>query len=485
MTRLCWVLVLLAGCMSEKDMDLVTTGDESLDSLDGGYRFDVTPPEAQRLDRAFVPQTFQVSSLDGALQEFHLEPTVRIEGTVSYFDITPTYATLPGDQASAAGLQVALEQWNSIQSANAVVGESGEFGLQVAPGAYDLLFQSTSPTMPSRRLSLQVEGDDSIDTDLGYGLPVWGRVLRPDGSPLAGAFVQAFDAQGLPSGMAQTDESGAYTVRVDPGTYQVVCYGTDSGRVPVLRSEPLTLTETGAEANFQYANLTYSAVALRLEGSSGDGIDNAIVRFQALSLEGYADTASLTLEDSSSSGNVNVLLLPGEYTVEVLPHADSPYSGYSTTVSVDDSFVEMPETVLADLTDTTGVVTDPDGSPVPGALVVAMETASGGRSWSTTTNDAGQFVLALPNTAMEFLLTPPADRRDLPMTYTYGPDLGETPVLTFVAGFQTEGVVLYPDADGELQPAEYAVVDVIGGSGRRIGSALTNSEGEFSLSLAP
>jgi hypothetical protein len=156
--------------------------------------------------------------------DFLLTDAGRIHGVVR----STTYESI-------GGVLVALYDPTGTESRSTVANSDGTFALLAAPGEYRLLaadpernwatgyyrlaknFESATP--------LQIIAGEDLRADLEMA-PA-GRIAGvvrdlPDGLPLAGVYVEAFDLEGARIGTAVTDGDGAFELILPAGSYKLV-----------------------------------------------------------------------------------------------------------------------------------------------------------------------------------------------------------------------------------------------------------------------
>lgn len=91
-----------------------------------------------------------------------------------------------------------------------------------APGAYSVrVSDERTGSWVSREIEVPAVEAFAFDLAFAWG-SIAGRVRGPDGNPLAGIDVQAYEAEGTSSGcQTVTDRDGRYTLALPAGTYQV------------------------------------------------------------------------------------------------------------------------------------------------------------------------------------------------------------------------------------------------------------------------
>lgn len=496
---------LAAGCASADmalTLDAETAGANGAESdaatdadVQTHIRFDVLPPSDLRADVDFAPQTF-LRALDGAPLSLDLGEPLQIDGVVRGYAVTP-YPTfgfgspeLPGQESVLAGVAVSIRTPLGLQSANALTGEDGSFALEVpADAGYRLSVVTENPWIPFRTAEFPVDGDATLDIDLGAGVAVWGRVLDGEGVPMAGAWVRAVDAWGVPGPAVRAGADGFYTLRVDPGSYDLVCEGRRNGRDPNLRSTGRVVGTEGLSQDFVFSDLRLTSVSGRVLDASGRPIAQAEVHFVSTALSAYPATAEsrssfeVTVA-TNAAGNFDTRLLPGVYETTIQSPASVAATAISERIEVGSTLLDLGTRALPDFAAMQARFLDLEGNVVPGALVSFAQSGFPGRRWDAVADATGTVRALLPNAALEATLTPPAQREDLALTLlpvTPAGDVVQT--WSFAEGVWVEGVVRFPSADGVLVPARSALVRAIAEDGSILGIRLTDASGRFGFTL--
>jgi hypothetical protein len=140
-----------------------------------------------------------------------------------------------GRPAAGTILAVSPEGDPGVASAQAPVGPAGTFALAgLPPGSYLLLVILDSSPWPVR--TVELTADRNVVLEIATGT-LTGRILGPDGAPLAGARIEVrpraagVDAF-LPGPRAQSDERGAFELpRIPAGSHRLLV--TRPGAAPV------------------------------------------------------------------------------------------------------------------------------------------------------------------------------------------------------------------------------------------------------------
>src|SRR5690606_2132530 len=116
------------------------------------------------------------------------------------------------------------------------------------------------------------------------------------------------------------------------------------------------------------------------------------------------------------------------------------------------------------------------------ALVDCEEIGFARRVYSTHTDAAGLFTIAVPRIPLTCDLVPPGSRTDVALTRRVTTfSASEAATLMLEEGTLIEGRVRY-EADEALRPLELGVVEVLDSKGQLLGTALTRpGDGSFSV----
>lgn len=479
---------LLAGCSAAgmADSAVVDDGDTAAPS-DSALRIDVHPPTITIDGGAPPPLSAQTFYVDAAEMEngstFTLVAPVQVVGHVTGWVVTPwAGAELPGEPIDVAGAEVSLRVTDTIMSAVGVTDENGDFVVDVVPGHdHDVAILPDDPLLPFIVDRLAIAGDVTFDVDLGYGVAVWGRVVDDDDNPVSGVAVHAETVTGVAGAATYTDSDGWYQLRVQPGNYMIVSDGDDDGRDPRLVTALLEVGETGLRNDFRYPPSVVESVIGRAIDEQGNGIAGVTARFASLSLDGYEATATYSVDvPTNDDGNFAAVLHAGTYTVELVPDADDALSPVSLGQIRVSDFTDLGAAVLPAVRAVVGHVVDGGGAPVSGAIVTVAEQGFGQRAWAASTDEQGQFALAVPQVDLVYTIAPPSGS-NLAYLQTVKPiDAADavTPTFALDVGVRLHGTIRYED-DGETPPAPYSVVEIRDPTGILLGTAVTGEDGGF------
>lgn len=498
MTRQSVLLLLglpLAGCAAESNLfqdkvgaaDTGDWADTSSESQDDSValRLDVYPSSA---GPALEPQsvTLDDDTTDIAVR---VEEPTTVWGLISgYKANAPSAVSVPGEDVPVVA-EVRLTHAGSVAGAATMSAADGTFNLTLTPGqGYTFSVVPLDPAdLPFLvATDLSIDEDQRLDDDLldlGYGVPVYGLVLKSDGTPVPRASVSLVDLEtGVVGPATATDGIGYYQLRALPGLYTLVVAGRETHAEPTVSVEIEVGEEDGARVDVDMGD--YEAVSfdcIVVDAADGEPVEDVTVRFTAVAL---ADPDwSLTREtETDSKGSVSPPLLPGRYEVEFIPPYDSNLSPVSLELDVGNDGLNLTDPVeLPPFTTLSSHVVDPQGQALSNVIVTAGEIGFNGDVWWTTTDGSGLFTLDVPTVPLTLTFTPAngavAIKREALDPSTDG--LGEV-VLSYgqavTGSVRTSGGESVPYAVIELRDAE---------SNDLLGTTLTDEEGNFSARVEP
>lgn len=488
----------LVGCMSA-DMNvapLAGAADTGVQSRSIGLRVNVVPSQVLR-DSAdpeagfrALPQTFARDGVDDSapldLGTLALTGPVLQTGTVDAFRVNPTVADVPGETVPAAG-SVRVYQPDSLQSYVASVGGLGDFSAWMVPGAdYVAQFVPDDPLLPTSILPFSPESPSQPESwDLGPGVPIYGFVTV-GGDPMVGARLHVVSADGISSTTAWTDETGYYQLRVQPGTWTVVCEGRDNGRDPTMTRRDLDVSDVGAALDVPFPPIEVGGLQGSVDDAEGGPAEGATVRVTSEALTGFD---LLDGWEASWSSDIPVtedgffysVILPGQYTIEVLPPSTDRGAQLSPTrkehQTMDAGYNPQPSIALLPLVTLEGTVVGQNGNPLESAHVLCSEQGFDHRGYEAYSGPAGRFSVAVPNVPLTCEVTPPsADQRHPSGRFPVDPSAGGAVELQLPDGQLVSGVVTL---DGVEE--SFAVVEVRDAAGQVLGAGLTGKDGSFAI----
>ena len=214
--------------------------------------------------------------------------------------------------------------------------------------------------------------------------------------------------------------------------------------------------------------------------SSGDSLSDVTARFTSIRLQDSSWTLSRETT-TDQEGFVFTRLLPGLWHLEIIPDYTTRLSPVSLDLEIGTTDTIMAEPiVLSELSLLTSRILDPDGHPMAGVVVAATEQGFDGRTWTGVTDTAGVLSMSVPDVPLHLSLAPPTSEAAITLIALDGPEaMPESVQLTL-------GQVIAGQLKVDAQNVPYAVIELRHPeTGELLGTALSNSDGGFSLRLQP
>jgi len=413
-----------------------------------------------------------------------LDETITISGQVTGFDASPYIdIAVPGDEAEPIAATVRAEIPGFITGAAVETDEEGFWELTI-PAADDYLFSvvASDTNLPMYVLpnTTFVDGE-VVNPVLDYGLPIYGLVLQSDGSTLGeDAWVRLVDPETGVSGPAvPVEDSGHYMLRATEGSWLVQLEGEDHRYVPT-RTETVSVTEGEGEGatrlDFDMGQLAPTRVYGEIFDATGESAPYMPLRFTALDI-GDVPGELVIERETTRDGEIDVLLLPGTWQLEVLPSydPDGKSSPLLTTFELTGA-TTLPDITLPGRVELNIRVVDQLDSPQSGVAVAAQERDFNGDVYATVTDHNGEARLSVPDVALDVRLTPP--EANLAITHFGLSDPAahaDTTVFWDLAQGELIEGVLRTDDDA----VQYAVVQLIDGYDELLGTTVTDEDGRF------
>ena len=243
-------------------------------------------------------------------------------------------------------------------------GCDGPFRMALAPGTYKLEIR---PPLGSELLGTTIEemhiGEDTtLEITLEHGLfhSVSGRVLDPDGNPVANASVYAWSFLTEERDQGRTSADGSYRISLMPGMYWVEIHPPEGSGLP---AQTLLNVKVSGDTILDIA--LKSGVILSGRVTSSDGEPVVGITVQAFDQPRNQGGRGRT----SADGTYRIILMPGIYWVEISPSREGEFLNQTIfDLEVATDTVLDLITVEEGLT-LSGQITDPEGKPVADAQV--------------------------------------------------------------------------------------------------------------------
>jgi hypothetical protein len=490
MTKYWPVVFALVGCASNSASKMSSDSAEGTDDGIQEVRLDVYPasdqPEA-------LPQSLHQQLINGQPPILQLARSISIAGVLTGYEVTPWLgADLPGEQVSVES-DLVIRREGSIQSYHLTSDEQGFTTATIVPGSdYTVSFLPHSPDVPFFSKSVDLTNNDTtaLTLDLGAGVALWGLVTDEVGEPMAGVEVHAVDDTGAAGASATTDEAGLYSLRVQEGTYSTVATGQPGApHQPDITISDVEVPDTGARVDIQYSALEKIGVGGGAVDEMGAGLGDVTVLLQSMTIDGYPEfneqgyplTAALSLvAETTNSGTWDARLLPGTWDIDLIPPAELAYTSLSVgEVSLVDATEFQPEELQPFVPLSGAVVGDLGGAA--GARLNCTEVGYTNRHWSAVTDELGEYVLDLPATAVECVVSPPGSRPDLALTRSLLDPAADGDVdFSLQTGEPHVGTISL--ANGE--PVAFATIEVRNPETEQLlAIALTDLDGNFTIQM--
>ena len=486
--------VLLSGCseMQYSTVNEDSSMSESYQDLNKGafedirLRLDVLPTVA--VDEDLDPQSFWLADeADWQDMRLELQPTVEITGSMTGFSANPYGVQVPGAADVPVLGDVTVYQPDTIVSSTVQTDDAGAFSIRLPAGeGYQIAALPTEPP----ELPFYIEGDLSISSDedlgeisLGYGDPIFGTVTNSSGEAID-CTVRLIDAAtGIQGGATQTDSSGFYMLRAEPGEYIVQTEPATGSTLPTIQ-EMVSFEEDagGAQVDINVGEISPFLISGIPRSATGQTMYNAVVRLTSSAL--FQSSGSMVVEtETNQSGEFLVYALPGEWTLEIIPPAEitdltGPLEQAIQIGSADTNLGLIP---LAEQVNLRREVLTAESYPAVNVLVTFVEQGFNNATYTAYTDSTGMLDVMVPDVPL-----------DVRLTLTQGTASAVTrrellnPAVESESSWQlSSGVVLSGTITRPTDESGFSVIEVYDDSGEFYGSALTGADGAFSFSISP
>ncbi|MFT5681736.1 MAG: hypothetical protein ACI8RZ_002648 [Myxococcota bacterium] len=454
--------------------------------FDGRLRIDVLPTVA--INEELEPQSFWLDEQPSWQDiDADLQPTVEITGSVIGFSANPYGVQVPGTSDVPVLGKVTVYQPDTIVSSTVQTDDNGEFSIRLPAGeGYRIAALPTEPP----DLPFYIESDiamfgntDLGDISLGYGDPIYGNVHNSADEAID-CTVRLIDAvTGIEGGATQTDASGFYMLRAEPGAYIVQIEPATGNTLPTIR-EPVSFEEGtgGAQVDISVGEIIPVLVSGIPHSASGQTMYNAIVRLTSVALA--QSTGSMVVEtETNQSGEFLVYALPGEWTLEIIPPAEISdlTAPLEQAIQLDGSDTSLGIIPLTEQISLLREVLTADGYPAANVLVTFIERGFNNATYTGYTDESGMLEILVPDVHLDVRLTPTATtasavtRREL-----LNPAADTESIWSLSPGVSIAGQVSRPDG-----ATGFSVIEVYNDTGVFYGSALTEADGSFNFSISP
>ncbi len=492
------VSALLIGCsdfaLNQSEYDSMTGAEDSgapteLDFSGVRLRIDVLPTVS--VGETLDAQSFWLDEQPGWQgMALALQSTVEITGSVSGFSANPYGIQVPGASDVPVLGEVTIYQPDTIVSSTVQTDESGSFRISLPAGdGYRIAALPTEPPELPFYIESDIPVSDNADLgeiSLGYGDPIYGTVRNSDDEAID-CTVRLIDAETGIEGIAtQTDASGFYMLRAEPGDYIVQIEPTTGSTLPTIQ-QPVSFEEGTGGANVDISVGEINPVLVRgiPRSASGQTMRDAVVRLTSNALSQSAGTMVVETE-TNQSGEFLVYALPGEWTLEIIPPAeiDDLTAPLEEAIKLGTSDMSLGTIQLFEQVQLKRQVVTADGYPAAGVLVTFIEQGFNHATYTAYTDDEGSLDITVPDVPLDVRLSPTQSgtsavtRREL--LNPAGPAVDDEGTWWLSTGALISGAVSRPTDNTGL-----SVIEVYDDSGVFYGSTLTDGDGEFSFRISP
>jgi len=430
---------LLEGLASDRPYDVVVTAPGAAETRVGPtLATTATPPP--RVEVRLVPiHAIDVLVVDAEKATPVVGATVRVTGT----------------NGIAATSRV-----------GAVTDGQGRARVEVAPGAAATVHVAHEDFLPFPGTKV-VDGEPRVVVTLRPALTISGTVLQPDGTPAAAARVTS-DGRGRWVRPTQTDARGRFRLTsLEAGTYDVEARLLKAERVGLVATASVAAGTTDLVLKLVRPEGQATGLVVKVLDPDGKPVPRAYVQVDY----GNGGSSGSTAEDGVAivdvsgraaglAGATVVVRAPRARTGTLLPFGPArlgPLTGHETEVEI-----RLPVEATV-----TGVVRDPDGAPVRGAVVIAATEEQGRNLEGAFTRDGGDLPRARTDADGRFRLGGLADGAEVDVHVAPPPDFPR-PEPVRVRGGQQDVVVT-------LVPGTAVVVTVLDEAGAPVQGATVNT----------
>jgi hypothetical protein len=475
--------MLWAGCAESQLANYDLPADAEVVDTPRALRLDVYPPG--NLD--LLPQSFTLLPNDIEEVYLALAPTVRVRGFIEGAVPSPVDITIPSDESEPVEARITIEVPGTIMRGVTTSAPDGRFNLDLPAG---FGYRAVAVALEPYDLPLYIEddlilGDETpLDIVLGLGVPVSGEVVQDDGSLLpAGARVHLVDNYTGEAGPVDLiTASGEYLLRGLPGDYTLILEGDAGGSIPTI-PWPVSITtdEIAVRLDLDPGQLAVASVSGAVIDSDGRPVDDAEVRFTAVSLEGLpADATARVATDSDRNGLFTRQLARGTWLMEVIPlyAPGNTLSPATRTITVADSSMDLGEVMVRRYANLDARVYI-GGAPARNIVLNAVEQGFNRYTYTATSDVDGWVNLQVPDVPLDLTLQSPDS--DQPITRLEAALPGDVSRIDLDdEGSLVAGILLDPNG----APLPYALVEIRDHEGVLMGTTLTDGDGAFRVTVA-
>jgi len=412
-----------------------------------------------------------------------VNPSVSVSGQVLGYTVQPLNAEVPGGDRNPVTANITVQRPGTISSSAVTTDTDGTFSLEVPPArGYTISISPDDTHLLPFQVVQGVDITDNLDLeeiDLGYGLPVYGRITNDEGTPIHNALVNLKHVEsGIDGASVVTDSRGHYLIRALPDDYLLCVKGSPGVALPFLEVPATVNVDQALELDVNLGNTETVSVQGQLTNSEGtQTIRDVKVRLSSDLLDG-TDGRLVIETETDRDGLFSRNILPGSWIGEFISAYDDIWGSLELTfrVSLGGPPEDLEAIPLPDNVTFSSTVLDPNGNPIEGAAVNAHEMGFDSYIYSTTTNSLGRFSLELPPHPVALAVAPPT--ADLAVTRKIvNPTEGMSEFI-LSTGDLVAGKVI-----SEGTGLEFALVEVRDMTGQLYATTITGPEGDFAVRI--
>ena len=471
--RAFWLVVGFAwSCGAKENGD---SGGGSVPDATGDYlpidpadlRIDVTPFTAAIPAQTWTPRAGAAWS-DLSIQ---LSPLVEVTGVIRGYVPTPTSITVPGEDDAIEADVVAFVPGTKNSDGTRSSANTGRYTLELPAGSgYMLGIVPTNAQLPFVALADQAfTRDTDVPFELNESGAIFGYVVDqvddvetdcPDylvnevakTCGVRGARVQLVESEtGIGGPIYETEADGYFLLKTLSGVvYDLEVSQGDSASAPIphlvsskIWAEPGQNTRVDLDLGERATN-TY--LKGHVVDDAGHNVEDVVVRSTSTSLDDANGTLTIETE-TDGSGRFNQALLPGHWTVELIPPYDASLRLSPTTIDVKVGVGGLDvddQTLLPRVAVATTVIDPTTGNGVTGAAVSVRERGYDGYTFDAISDATGFVSLEATAVPVEVTVTPPSDSGRAVTHFTYGGPNEIPAELPLAVGTRFAGVVSAP-----------------------------------------
>ena len=378
---------------------------------------------------------------------------------------------------------------NNVFLVNDNTLSNGAYSIVVNEGTYDIHFTPPAGTLAASEIKNVV-----IDSDINFGvtilpagLVVAGVVRDESEIGVATADVVFFSSTTgnkifVPND--ETDPTGAYSVLVPAGTYDIK-----------YRPPPTTDLVTGVREGLVVSSdvtglIDVLPVGLEVFGTVVDSENQAAIEDADLDLKDTCTGQKISLahDDSDLSGNLSVYVPASSYTIHITPPRCTPLGPYRLIDQPIDAAFDLGMIELPPAFPVTGRVLDDAGQPVINADLDFLDAGTGVLQFTVrdNTDESGNFSVFVRGGLYDIRVQPPETSSLLvglvvSVIVEGATDVGD---IDLAAGIPVFGTVLGPDGTGVLN-VDVDVRDSASNVSIRVTNDDTLEDGSFGPVVVP